>query len=51
VPKGERARWAAMLAPYRDKQMASFGEFGLKIKQIAEEANKRFPYTGQAPKY
>jgi TRAP-type transport system periplasmic protein len=51
VPKEERARWASLLVPYKDKQMAAFGDFGPKIKQIAEEANRRFPYTGQAPKY
>lgn len=49
VPKAERDRWVAVLAPYRDKQVASFGDFGFKIKQIAEQANKRFPYTGQLP--
>jgi TRAP-type C4-dicarboxylate transport system substrate-binding protein len=51
IPKAERNRWVTLLVPHRDKQMTSFGDFGLKIKQIAEEANKRFPYTGQVPQY
>jgi TRAP-type C4-dicarboxylate transport system substrate-binding protein len=47
VPRAERQKWAALLAPYREKELAKFGEFGQKIKQAAEEANKLFPYVEQ----
>jgi TRAP-type C4-dicarboxylate transport system substrate-binding protein len=45
VPKAERDKWEQRLAPYKEKQLASFGEFGQKVKNIADEANKRHPYT------
>jgi TRAP-type C4-dicarboxylate transport system substrate-binding protein len=45
VPRAERARWKKQLEPYKEKQFASFGELGQKIKKIAEEANKKHPYT------
>jgi len=45
VSKTERDRWAKQLEPYKEKQLASFGELGQKIKQIADEANKRHPYN------
>lgn len=41
----ERERWVKILSPYKEKHLASFGEFGQKIKKIADEANKRYPYT------
>ena len=44
VSKGERERWVKLLAPVRDQQIANAGEFGAKIKQIADEANKKYPY-------
>ncbi len=45
VPKAERDRWEKMLTPYKEKQLVTFGELGQKIKKIAEDANKRHPYT------
>ena len=45
LPKAERDKWEKKLAPYRDSQIASFGEFGQKVMKIANEANKRYPYT------
>lgn len=48
VPPAERERWVKALTPYKEKQLASFGDFGNKIKQIADEANKKFPYKGMA---
>jgi TRAP-type C4-dicarboxylate transport system substrate-binding protein len=44
LPAAERQRWIEATAAYREKQMVSFGDFGVKIRKIAEEANKRFPY-------
>jgi TRAP-type C4-dicarboxylate transport system substrate-binding protein len=45
VPKAERDRWAKQLASFKEKQIASFGDLGQKIKKIADEANKQYPYT------
>ena len=45
VPKAERDKWEKMLAPYKEKQIASLGEFGQKVKKIADELNKKYPYT------
>lgn len=45
LPKEERNRWEKIIAPDNEKELAKFGEFGEKVKKIAEEANKRHPYT------
>jgi TRAP-type C4-dicarboxylate transport system substrate-binding protein len=45
VPKAERDRWEKMFISSNEKQIASFGEFGHKVKKIAEDANKRYPYS------
>jgi TRAP-type C4-dicarboxylate transport system substrate-binding protein len=45
VPKAERDKWEARLAPYRDKAIAGLGEFGQQVKSIVDEANKKHPYT------
>lgn len=45
LPPAERARWVEATAANRDKQLASFGEFGEKIRQSAEAANQLHPYT------
>ena len=45
VPKAERDRWVKMVSPIRDQQLASVGDFGARIKQIADEANKKYPYN------
>lgn len=44
LPAAEREKWAAVVAPVRDKQLADLGEFGKKVKQIADEANAKYPY-------
>jgi TRAP-type transport system periplasmic protein len=44
LPAAERERWVKATAAYRSKQLSSFGEFGTKVKQIADEANRKFPY-------
>jgi TRAP-type C4-dicarboxylate transport system substrate-binding protein len=44
LSKAERDRWKAQAAQLQEKQIAALGEFGRKIKAIADEANKRFPY-------
>jgi TRAP-type C4-dicarboxylate transport system substrate-binding protein len=45
LPKAERERWAKQLEPYKEKQLSSFGELGQKIKKIADEENKKYPYV------
>ena len=45
VPKAERDRWVEKVAPYRDKHIASFGEFGQKVKKIVDDANRKHPYS------
>lgn len=45
LPKEEREKWAKQLEPYKEKQLSSFGELGQKIKKIAEEMNKKYPYV------
>lgn len=45
LPKEERDRWEKVLAPHNAKQLENAGEFGQKVKAIAEEVNKRHPYT------
>ena len=37
--------WAKQLEPYKEKQFSSFGELGQKIKMIADEVNKKYPYV------
>ncbi len=40
----ERDRWVKATAAYREKQLSSYGDFGVKVRKIVEEANKKFPY-------
>ena len=43
LPEQERARWVKKLIPFKEEQLAN--DFGQKIQRIAEEANKKFPYS------
>jgi TRAP-type transport system periplasmic protein len=45
LPKAERDKWEPLVMPYTEEQLANEGEFGAKLKQMAEEANKKFPYS------
>jgi len=45
VSKAERDRWEKLFTSSNEKQIASFGEFGQKVKKIADDANNRHPYT------
>jgi TRAP-type transport system periplasmic protein len=45
LPTAERERWAKQLEPYKEKQLSGFGELGQKIRKIADEANKKYPYV------
>jgi TRAP-type C4-dicarboxylate transport system substrate-binding protein len=44
LPKAERDKWVPLVMPYTDEQLAAAGDFGAKIKQLAAEANKKYPY-------
>ncbi|MBN2038855.1 MAG: TRAP transporter substrate-binding protein DctP [Spirochaetes bacterium] len=46
IPPAEREKWKKALASYNEEHFKKFGEFGKKIKAVADEANKKFPYTG-----
>jgi TRAP-type C4-dicarboxylate transport system substrate-binding protein len=45
LTREERERWIKALSSYKEKHLASLGEFGQKVKKIAEDANKRHPYS------
>jgi TRAP-type C4-dicarboxylate transport system substrate-binding protein len=50
LPKEERDRWEAMAASTIEKQMKSCGEFGQKVKRIADEMNEVYPYESNSYK-
>jgi TRAP-type C4-dicarboxylate transport system substrate-binding protein len=50
LPSAERERWIKATAAYREKQLTSFGDFGVTIRQIADDANKRYPYREMVQK-
>jgi TRAP-type C4-dicarboxylate transport system substrate-binding protein len=43
VPQAEIDKWKAACQPYFDEQMAIYGDFGVAVKKIADEANAKFP--------
>jgi TRAP-type C4-dicarboxylate transport system substrate-binding protein len=43
LPKAERDRWEEACRPYTEKQLSDVGEFGQKVKQIADQANAENP--------
>jgi TRAP-type C4-dicarboxylate transport system substrate-binding protein len=45
LPAAERDRWKALAYPGTLDTLAKFGDIGTKIKQIADEANTKYPYT------
>jgi TRAP-type C4-dicarboxylate transport system substrate-binding protein len=45
LPKYERDRWEKKLNPIKEKEFASFGEFGQKVKKVADDVNSRYPYS------
>ncbi len=45
VTKAERDKWEAKIGPYKDKTIEAAGEFGQKVKSIADEVNKKYPYS------
>ncbi len=45
LPAAERDRWKAVAYPNTLATLEKFGDVGAKIKQIADEANSKFPYV------
>jgi TRAP-type C4-dicarboxylate transport system substrate-binding protein len=43
IPAAERAKWKAVAQPAIDEQISSLGDFGKKMKEIADKANKENP--------
>jgi len=43
LPVDERAKWKAAVQPYVDERLAAMGDFGKKLKEIADKANKANP--------
>jgi TRAP-type transport system periplasmic protein len=40
----EREKWRNKLLPYQKQQLESMGEFGKKVKEIADDVNSKYPY-------
>ena len=45
LPAEERTRWKNLAYPRTLDRLGEFGDVGARIKQIAEEASARYPYT------
>jgi TRAP-type C4-dicarboxylate transport system substrate-binding protein len=43
VPQAEIEKWKAACQPYIDEQLAILGDFGEKVMDVADEANKKYP--------
>jgi TRAP-type C4-dicarboxylate transport system substrate-binding protein len=43
VPQSEIDRWKAACQPVTDELMATYGDFGKKVMDIANEANAKYP--------
>ena len=43
VPAAERDKWKEAVRPYVDKKLLDMGDFGTKIKEIADKANSANP--------
>ena len=50
LPSAERERWAKATEAFREKQLTDAGEFGTKVRQIADKANAKFPYVDMMKK-
>jgi TRAP-type C4-dicarboxylate transport system substrate-binding protein len=45
VPKEERENWVELCLPQTNATLDEFGEIGQRIRQVAEEANAKHPYS------
>jgi len=44
LPKAERDKWKELVMSYTNDELDKGGEIGAKLRQMAEEANKKYPY-------
>ncbi len=44
VPTAERRKWEEVLRPLKEEQLRRMGGLGLRVKQIADDVNARYPY-------
>jgi TRAP-type C4-dicarboxylate transport system substrate-binding protein len=44
LPKAERDKWKALVMSYTNEELDKGGEIGAKLRQLAEDANKKYPY-------
>jgi TRAP-type C4-dicarboxylate transport system substrate-binding protein len=44
LDKAERDRYVEAVKPYVDKAIADMGDFGQKVRQIADEVNAKYAY-------
>jgi len=45
ISNSEREKWRQRLQNYQEKQLSSMGDFGIKVKEIADDVNSRNPYS------
>jgi TRAP-type C4-dicarboxylate transport system substrate-binding protein len=45
LPKAEREKWESIVAASNKAEFEKFGDFGQKVKSLADDLNKRFPYS------
>jgi len=44
ISEDERERWREKILPFQKQQLESMGEFGQKVKEIADDVNSKYPY-------
>jgi TRAP-type C4-dicarboxylate transport system substrate-binding protein len=44
ISDNEREKWREKLQNYQEKQLSSMGEFGIKVKEIVDDVNSKYPY-------
>lgn len=47
LSRAERDKWRAKIIDQTNQDLKTMGEIGMKIKQVADEANKKYPYPYQ----
>ena len=45
LPTAERDKWKALAYPATLDALSKAGDVGTRVKQIADEANAKYPYT------
>jgi hypothetical protein len=50
ISNNEREKWREKLRNYQEKQLSSMGEFGIKVKEIVDDVNSKYPYSVKTKK-